>query len=184
MRIVHGTLAGVAALAVLAISVGAGACHHRNGGASAAAESAQANADAQANAKANPNMQDTLTGQVKVVGAAPFPTVSLVSDSGGASVELVGPATLSSVNGLRVTVAGSRAGSRFTVKRFTVVGANGVSATDGRLTADGDALALVTADGVRHPLAKPSPGLRAHIGSRVWVAGPLDSEPVAYGVIE
>ena len=79
---------------------------------------------------------------------------------------------------------GRLAGTELGVERFVVVAANGVPATDGWLVAEGAVLYLVTADGQRHPLVRPSPNLWAHAGSRAWVSGPLDREPVAYGIIE
>jgi hypothetical protein len=91
---------------------------------------------------------------------------------------------LANVDGLRVGVVGKLDGSKLSVIRFTVLEANGVPATDGRLVAEGDDLYLETADRVRHRLVQPSPKLRAQAGRRVWVSGPLDQEPVAYGFIE
>jgi hypothetical protein len=161
---------GLAVAAALGLAVAA--CHHRNREAASAGR------------EADPEMADTLEGRVHVGGVQPFPKVTLVTDSGGRAVALVGPEALARVAGLRVAVTGTSSGTQFTVKRFRVVAANGVPATDGRLVADGDSLALVTEDGARHPLGRPSPGLWEHVGRRVWIAGPLDGEPVSYGVIE
>lgn len=156
----------------LALGLAAGGCHHRNGEAASSGN------------QADPEMADTLEGTVHVGGVQAFPKITLLADSGGRNVTLTGPETLARVAGLRVAVFGKLTEDKFAVKRFRVVAANGVPATDGRLVAEGDALALETADGVRHPLSRPSPGLRQHVGQRVWVAGPLDQEPVSYGVIE
>jgi hypothetical protein len=156
----------------LALGLAAAGCHHRNG--DAASNSQQA----------DPEMPDTLEGTVHVGGVQAFPKITLLGDSGARSVALEGPETLARVAGLRVAVFGRRTDDKFVVKRFGVLAANGVPATDGRLVAEGDALALETADGVRHQLSRPSPGLQQHVGHRVWVAGPLDQEPVSYGVIE
>lgn len=145
------------------------ACHHTNGAALGRADAAAA---------------DTLTGQVQVTGVGAFPRIVLVRDGGTGALTLSGPPSLERVNGLRITVVGTLSGSELNVKQFTVVAANGLAATDGRLVADGATLYLETADGVRHRLVRPSPNLRAHVGGRVWVSGPLDQEPVAYGVIE
>jgi hypothetical protein len=121
---------------------------------------------------------------VRLVGVDADPQVTLAFDDGRASVALVGASTLRRVDGLRVVVIGSRRGTQLVVGRFTVVAANGLPATDGVLTADGDALTLVTSDGMRHQLVNPSPALRAAAGHRVWVSGPLDRAAVAYGIIE
>jgi hypothetical protein len=127
---------------------------------------------------------DSLTGTVQVVGVEAASMITLVPDGGGRAVTLTGAPTLARVDGLHVAVVGRRAGSALGVERFTVVAANGLPATDGRLLAEGDVLYLVTADGVRHRLVRPSPVLAAHVGSRAWVSGPIDQEPVAYGIIE
>ena len=116
---------------------------------------------------------DSVVGKVQVVGVDPFPQVILVRDGKSKTLTLIGSPAL-----------GRLADSRLTVARFTVLEANGVPATDGRLIADTAALYVQTSDGVRHRLVSPSPRLRARAGSRVWVSGPLDREPVAYGFIE
>jgi hypothetical protein len=145
------------------------ACHHTNGAAPG---------------RAGAEAADTVTGQVQVTGVSAFPRVVLVRDGGQRALMLSGPPSLGRVDGLRIAVVGTLSDSELTVKQFTVVAANGLPATDGRLVADGATLYLETADGVRHRLVRPSPSLRAHVGGRVWVSGPLDQEPVAYGVIE
>jgi hypothetical protein len=127
---------------------------------------------------------DSIRGHVRVVGVEALPRLTLVPDDGQLAVRLLGPPSLRRVDGLDVDVFGTRAGDLFTVQRFVVVAANGVPATDGRLVADGATIDLVTADGARHALVSPSPNLRANVGHRVWVSGPLDHPPVAYGVIE
>lgn len=129
---------------------------------------------------------DSLRGHVQVVGVAEQPTVTLVPDGGGHAVLLNGPSIglLRKVDGLVVDVIGTTNGRDMLVDHFTVVAANGLPATDGRLAMSGDTLLLITADGVRHPLVRPSPVLRARVGHRVWVSGRLDREPVGYGIIQ
>jgi hypothetical protein len=127
---------------------------------------------------------DSIVGKVQVVGVQASPRIMLVRDGGARSLTLVGRPSLANVDGLRVGVVGKLDGSKLSVIRFTVLEANGVPATDGRLVAEGDDLYLETADRVRHRLVQPSPKLRAQVGRRVWVSGPLDQEPVAYGFIE
>ncbi len=134
--------------------------------------------------RAAPVQRDSLVGHLQIVGTDALPRTVLVPDDGTLSVTLVGPPALRRLGGLGVEIEGTRAGSQFTVQRFTVVSANGLEATDGRLVDDGGTLSIVTADGVRHALVRPSSNLRAHVGGRVWVSGPLDREPVAYGIIE
>lgn len=108
---------------------------------------------------------------------------------GGESVKLVGPPALRSVNGLRVRVIGTQAHDRkwpglVSVTAFTVIGLKALPVIDGMLREDAGAVYVETPDGERHVLVDPPPDLRARIGARVWVAGPLDHEPVAYGAIE
>ena len=125
-----------------------------------------------------------MVGRVQVVGVAAAPKVTLVPTDGGTVLTLTGPASLRNLDGLGVSVVGWRKGPELRVVRFAVVAANGLLATDGRLVADGRTLYLETADGHRHALVAPSPRLWEHVGARAWVSGPLDHEPVAYGLIE
>jgi hypothetical protein len=153
-----------AALVVVAL-----ACHHGTGGSAGQADAEPA---------------DSVRGKVQVVGVEALPVITLVPDEGRRALTLVGPPSLRRVEGLTVVVLGRLLGSKLMVKQFTVVAANGVPATDGRLVAEGAALYLETAHRVRHRLVQPSPRLWAEAGKRVWVSGPLDHEPVAYGIIE
>jgi hypothetical protein len=138
---------------------------------------------------ADPAQVDTIVGTVRLVGTDSSSQVILVPTFGGLPVKLIGLSTLRSVEGLRVQVVGTQASDRrwpdrMTVRLFTVVAAHGQPTIDGTVAEDGGTLYVVTADGVRHALVRPSPNLRAHVGARVWVSGPLDREPSAYGIIE
>jgi hypothetical protein len=128
----------------------------------------------------------TVRGHVQIASSAEMPDVVLIPDADHATLFLRGPQTelLKKVDGLGVAVVGARTGQTMVVDHFTVISANGLPATDGRLTARGDTLVLTSADGVAHPLVHPSPVLRAHIGSRAWIAGPIDKEPVSYGIVQ
>lgn len=145
------------------------ACHHTN-------DAAPARASAEA--------VDTVVGRLQVAGVGGAPRMILLPGNGKPGVTLAGPESLARVDGLEISVIGRASGSQLAVEQFAVIAANGVPATDGRLIADGGTLYLVTADGARHPLVNPSPNLRANVGHRVWVSGPLDREPVAYGIIQ
>jgi hypothetical protein len=127
---------------------------------------------------------DSIEGVVRLVGVDALPQLTLALDNGSPALTLIGVESLRRVVGLRVAVAGILRGTRLTVSRFHVLAANGVPAIDGTLAMDGGALTLVTADGKRRPLVSPSPALRAEVGHRVWVSGPLDRPAVAYGIIE
>jgi hypothetical protein len=178
---------GRAARLALALAAGAVAACNR-GSRVAAAESptpvaGQARAPAGTDARA-PVGTDSLEGIVRVVGLDALPVVTLVPDDAGRSVTLDGPPSLRRVAGLRIAAVGERSGARLAVRRFTVLAANGVPATDGVLAVDGDALVLVTPDGTRHRLVNPPPLLRSSVGHRAWVSGALDRELVAYGIID
>ena len=166
MRMMCGATVG---LAVAVLGPAASACHH---------------AGATQAASADPQAADSVRGRVQIVGVAAGPKVTLVPADGGSVLTLTGPASLRNLDGLGVSVVGWRKGAELRVTRFAVVTANGVPATDGRLVADERTLYLETADRVRHRLVAPSPRLWEHVGGRVWVSGPLDREPVAYGIIE
>lgn len=127
---------------------------------------------------------DTLRGTVQVVGSEPGTSVVL-TDSGGKSVTLMGEETaLRSLAALEVAVEGRRESPEiFRVERVAVRAANGVPATDGRLARDGAGWVLVTADGRRLPVAALPHDLRGRAGARVWLAGPLDRAPDAFGII-
>jgi hypothetical protein len=170
---------GRAARLALALVAGAVAACHRGSSVAAAESPAPVGEKARA-----PVGTDSLEGIVRVVGVDALPLVTLVPDDASPSVTLDGPASLRRVTGLRIAVFGERSGGRLAVRRFTVLAANGVPATDGVLAADGDALVLVTSDGTRHRLVNPPPLLRSSIGHRAWVSGALDRELVAYGIIE
>jgi hypothetical protein len=176
-----------ARLALVLAVVAATACH--SGSSVAAAESPAPVAAGETRAPAGTDARapigtDSLEGIVRVVGVDALPLVTLVPDDASPSVTLDGPTSLRRVTGLRIAVVGERSGARLAVRRFTVLAANGVPATDGVLAADGDALVLVTSDGTRHRLVNPPPLLRSSIGHRAWVSGALDRELVAYGIIE
>ncbi|HEX7089976.1 MAG TPA: hypothetical protein VF192_07555 [Longimicrobiales bacterium] len=134
---------------------------------------------------------DTLRGIVAVVGAEPLGRVVLRPAGGGAEVELVGPQreALARVAGAEVVAvgrptSGTTPGPALEAVSFTVTAVDGQPAVDGRLEREAGRLVLVTADGRRIPLVRPPAALEAWVGARVWVAGPLDREPQAFGMIE
>jgi len=127
---------------------------------------------------------DSAEGVVKVTGVEAASNTVLSTDDGQPSLTLSGAPLLSRVTGLRVAVLGHKDGDNFAVSRFAVIAANGVRAVDGKLTAQGDDLVLVTPAGARYTVNGASAGLRAHVGHRVWIAGLLDGQVVSYGVID
>ncbi|HEY8470554.1 MAG TPA: DUF5818 domain-containing protein [Longimicrobiales bacterium] len=134
---------------------------------------------------------DTLRGTVAIVGAEPLARVVLRPAGGGAEVELVGPQreALARVAGAEVVAVGRPApgttpGPALEAVSFTVTAVDGQPAVDGRLEREAGGLVLVTPDGRRVRLVRPPAALEAWVGARVWVAGPLDREPQAFGMIE
>lgn len=135
---------------------------------------------------------DTLSGTVAVVGAVPATRVVLRPAGGGADVELVGAQrdALARVAGAEVRVAGrparatAGAGRALDVVSFAVTAVDGQPAVDGRLEREDGGLVVVTADGRRIRLVQPPAALQDWVGARVWVAGPPDREPQAFGLIE
>jgi hypothetical protein len=70
------------------------------------------------------------------------------------------------------------------VLRFTVVAVNGVSALDGTLEQDAAGFHLRLRGGERTAVRELPPALRQHVGARIFLVGPLDRAPSAYGIIE
>jgi len=68
------------------------------------------------------------------------------------------------------------------VTDFAVRSVDGVPAIDGRLIVEGDALILESREG-RRLIVNPPVALQDMVGYHVWIAGPADAEPVAFGVI-
>jgi hypothetical protein len=141
-----------------------------------------------------PAQTDTFLGTVELTGPDSSASVNLLPTSAdgktyGLPIRLAGLPSLRSVSGLLVRVVGTqdhdkRWPDRVTVLRFTVIAAKGQPATDGTLADDAGALYLVTSDGRWHALGHPPVELHTLVGARVWIAGPLDREPIAFGVIK
>lgn len=132
---------------------------------------------------------DTLRGEVAVVGADPVAQVVLRPvGAPGADIVLTGPqaSTIERLSGLEVWVRGrieTNGHSRMEVRRFAVRALDGVPAVDGVLVTVDEGIALETGDGERLRLVHPPRQFRDLVGARVWVAGPLDRSPAAFGVI-
>jgi hypothetical protein len=126
---------------------------------------------------------DTLRGVVDVVGAEPATAIVLRTSTG--DVGVTGERRLlMQLAGVEVTLQGSANGARqFDAVLVHVRAVDGVSAIDGVLERDGAGFVLRTADGSRLPVPHLPSALATHAGSRIWLAGPLNSAPAAYGVI-
>ena len=104
------------------------------------------------------------SGTFRLAGYAGAPLVSLL----GAIVEVTGTVDLTNV---------------FVVDAFAVRVVGGQPAVDGILVAVNGGYALRLVDGTLRALVDPPAGLIGYLGCRVWVAGPSDRAPVAFGVI-
>lgn len=142
--------------------------------------------------------RDTVRGIIQVVGNEPASVVVLTTGTAevGALVSLAGASLplLRGLAGLELMVAGRRtarvdyaaapAGAPvFEVDQFRVRAVDGVAALDGVLERDGDRHYLRMIDGVRRAIAALPTTLAAQVGARIYLAGPLDRSPTAYGVI-
>ena len=144
----------------------------------------------------------TITGSVHLTGMQLNEVVLNTGD--GLEIPLAGASTalLARVDEAGVEVRGSwNADSAFDVADFVVQIVGGAPVLDGVLIAIYDtkacteessvlgnersvlgyALRLTRGDTVE--LKEPSAELLAHVGERIWVAGPIDGPPTAFGII-
>jgi hypothetical protein len=137
----------------------------------------------------------TITGSVHLTGTKVNEVVLNTSD--GLEIPLAGAATalLARVDDAGVEIRGSwNADGAFDVADFVVQIVSGAPVLDGVLIAVYDT-AIITEDsnvlgyalrltrGATVELKLPSDELLAHLGERVWVAGPIDGPPTAFGII-
>lgn len=136
--------------------------------------------------------EDSLAGVVERVGNEPL-SVLVLRVPGGTFAALEGVPALAAAEGLEVMVAGRSTARRepvagpgevsvFVVDWFEVRAAGGVPAHDGRVEAAGG-WALRTRDGRRLPTPHLPVALRELVGARVFLVGPLDLPPAAYGIL-
>jgi hypothetical protein len=150
-----------------------------------------------AQAQAPQASRDTARGLISLVGSEPERALAMTHASGSPVLALSvqgADTVLRRLAGLEVMVTGARtsevsrsvspAGSQvFRVSGFVVRAAHGEAAVDGILIAAGSGYRLALADGRRLPVARLPDALRSSVGARVYLAGPLDRPPAAYGVI-
>jgi hypothetical protein len=138
---------------------------------------------------------DTLRGVVIETGPAPGSSIMLRVPAGG-PVVLRGASLplLHRVVGLEIVAEGRESGERdvaadsrgarvFQVDRFVVRAADGIPAHDGILTAEDGKYSLALHDGRVLRLPNIPAALRTKPGARVFLAGPLERAPAAYGII-
>lgn len=137
--------------------------------------------------------RDTVRGVLSVIGAEPLTAIVLAPSGGGAALAIEGPPALAlrGLSRLEVMVAG-RATSRksaaspasyvFDADTFVVRAAGGVAAHDGVVVKDAGAFYL--GGGVSRTAVPFLPAsLQGQLGVRVFLVGPLDRAPIAYGTI-
>ena len=143
-----------------------------------------------------PAQQDTARGIVRRVGPDPVSRLSLVSAAGTAPLALTGEqqSALAAAEGLEVMVTGTLTTERamdaapggaavFRVKQFVVRAADGVEAHDGVLRETGGQFLLETSPTARTPIVDLPAALRTQIGARIFLVGPPNRSPQAYGVL-
>lgn len=131
---------------------------------------------------------DSLIGIVSVTGTS-FEQHLMLRGAHGSRPEattlMAAPAdsiAISRLGGVEILVRGRREGNAFRVATFEVLRVDGAPVIDGVLVRDGARLALWGARG-RITLGNPPAAFLQMIGARVWVSGPLDTGPNAYGII-
>jgi hypothetical protein len=133
-----------------------------------------------------PAQETIVRGNVLVTGTGFEQHLVLVTPAGqrvlhatptdsAALVRVAGP-------GIELSVHAFDEAAALTVRRFSVQAVSGKPVVDGVLRGDADHLSIDTANGLI-ALGNPPPALRGMIGARVWIEGPLDRGPNAYGVI-
>lgn len=138
--------------------------------------------------------RDSVRGVLSVVGPEPLTALLLTPTSGGAAVAIEGSQALvmRGLSHLEVTAMGRMTSRRsasspmssvFEADTFVVRASDRVEAHDGLIARDGDRFLLVSGDS-RTAAAFLPVGLRSRLGARVYLVGPLNRPPVAYGVIE
>ena len=143
-------------------------------------------------------MLDTARGVIRRVGNDPVSVLVLTSgsDANANVVALAGPSllTLERAAGLEVSIAGLLTAERnmmasprgapvFEVRHFIVRAADGQPAVDGVLNSQNGEYFLISANGVRHNTPNLPAALRAQIGARIFLVGPLDRAPAAFGIL-
>jgi hypothetical protein len=141
-------------------------------------------------AAGGPPPPDTLRGLVVVVRTADQPAVLLRPTGSAEVIPLNGSAVaaLRDLEGFEVRVAGMihtvhAERSLADVADFRVLAVEGQPVRDGRLSLRGDSLFVTDSAGTASPIVSPSPILRHDIDRRVWIAGPIDKPPTAFGVV-
>jgi hypothetical protein len=126
---------------------------------------------------------DSLRGIIGVRGRDSIPDLTLQRSDDTTLLRSADIETLRRVVGFEVTVRGTRAGTSFDVASFVLHSLDGQRVTDGTLDVENGVFFVRTPDGGRVSITTIPAALRGEIGSRVYLVGPLDRMPSAFGVI-
>lgn len=159
------------------------------------AESIAAMATLRASTSATPATSDTVRGVIRRVGAEPTARLVLQPTS-GASWAIGGAllAELSAAEGLVVTLEGRRTAERmmdaapggalvFDAAAYHVRAADGVAARDGVLVLEAGGAYLESPGTPRVRVGSLPKALTSQAGARVFLVGPLNAAPQAFGVL-
>ena len=127
-----------------------------------------------------PTPLQSLVGTVDLLRGGVFLTQA------DASIRLIGSDAdaLHSLAGAEVEVRGTNeANVVFVVSSFSVRVVGGQPAADGILEQTPAGYGLLRADNSLHIIVDPPAQLIQYVGERVWIAGPVNQSPVAFGVI-
>ncbi len=145
---------------------------------------------------------DTARGIVRRVGPEPTDQLALfvaasaplALTTNGTRDSLALGAQLQAAEGLEIVVSGERTAQRsfrvaptgaaiFRVTGFFVRASDGVEARDGVLRAIDQRWYLEQSDGSRQRVVDPPAALRDQVGARVFLVGPPDRSPQAFGIL-
>lgn len=138
---------------------------------------------------------DTVRGTLSLVGSEPGVELVLRPANGNPYAVIGGQlARLRALGKVEVMLAGRLTALKsmtaspmglqvFEADKFVVRSADGIPAYDGTIALEGGKYVLISASGRRWPVDHLPVALRSLVGSRVFLAGPLDRDPVSYGVI-
>ena len=138
---------------------------------------------------------DTARGIVKVVGTGEVNTVILQSDTVALAIRGPAESMLRPLSGVEAVIYGRqtsdidytaapRGAPRFVTDSFVVRAVDGRPAYDGVIEQNiGQFTLRLTDGGTRLPLVDMPEALRALVGARVFLVGPITGPPQAWGVI-
>jgi hypothetical protein len=135
---------------------------------------------------APPQHLATVSGKVAPNSAGYKGTALMLQQDDGSTIGLLGDqaAAMYSVVDDQVEVDGllDETGQML-VQRFIVMAVGGEAVLDGVLDLTPDGFIIRLTRGGDRGVIDPSDDLQQHIGDRIWLAGPDDAAPTAFGVI-